>query len=143
MLSLICGHMVRPVPDSRAKRGLAMAVVTFTLGATAAGHAQPAPANGQPTRADNYYAAGNRIEVTTAMAGDVIVAGRLIDILQPVAGDLLAAGWRVTVSGRADDDVRLAAGEVTLNAPVSGDIPTVAGGDVTLGPLTHIGGAVG
>ena len=108
MRSLRCGNTARSMLNSRPRRVLAMWVVTFAVGATAAGHAQSSAANSQPVRADNYYAAGNRIEVTAPMAGDVIVAGRQIDIRQSVAGDLLAAGWRVTVSGRADDDVRVA-----------------------------------
>jgi hypothetical protein len=108
------------------------------LVATIGAHAQP-PISGQPVRADNYYAAGNRIQITTPMPADVIVAARQIDIVQPVAGDILAAGWRVALSPRADDDVRIAAGEVSVNAPVTGDL-TAAGGDVTLGPQTHVNG---
>ena len=84
--------------------------------ATIGAHAQP-PISGQPVRADNYYAAGNRIEITTPMPADVIVAARRIDIVQPVAGDILAAGWRVALSARADDDVRIAAGEVSVQRP--------------------------
>ena len=72
-------------------------------------------------RPDNYYAAGNRVEITAPMAADVIVAGREIDIARPVAGDILAAGWRVVLSDRADDDVRIAAAEVNVDAPVAGE----------------------
>ena len=139
MRSLRSEHTTRSLVDDCARRGLALSVVALALGATAAGQVQPPAGNSQPPRADNYYAAGNRIEVTAPMAGDVVVAGRQIDIFQLVAGDLLAAGWRVTVSGPAEDDVRIAGGEVVVNAPVTGDL-TVAGGDVTLGPQTHVGG---
>jgi hypothetical protein len=45
----------------------------------------------------------------------------------------------VALTARADDDVRMAAGEVTVNAPVNGDL-TVAGGDVVIGPHTHVSG---
>lgn len=129
----------QPTLAARARRGVATSIVTIALAATAGAQA-PAPiANSQPVHGDNYYAAGNRIEITTPMAGDVVVAGRQIDIVQPIAGDILAAGWRVVLSGRADDDVRIAAGEVDVNAPVGGDL-TVAGGDVTIGPQTHVSG---
>jgi hypothetical protein len=92
-----------------------------------------------PPRADNYYAAGNRVEITTPMGADVIVAGRQVDIARPVAGDILAAGWRVLLSDRADDDVRIAAAVVNVDAPVAGDL-TIAGGDVTIGSRTCVSG---
>ena len=123
---------------AHARRAVTTSILTIALVATIGAHAQP-PISGQPVRADNYYAAGNRIEITTPMPADVIVAARRIDIVQPVAGDILAAGWRVALSARADDDVRIAAGEVTVNAPVTGDL-TAAGGDITLGPQTHVSG---
>jgi len=124
---------------SATRRLGAIAFITIALAATTGVYAQPPAANSQPAHADNYYAAGNRVEITTPMPADVIVAGRQIDIVQPVAGDILAAGWRVVLSARADDDVRIAAGEVTINAPVTGDL-TLAGGDVTIGPQAHVSG---
>lgn len=110
-----------------------MVIIGVTLGAQTPG------AEDRSSRPDNYYAAGNRIEITTPMARDVVVAGREIEITQSVAGDVLAAGWRVLLSGRADDDVRIAAGEVVVNGPVAGDV-TLAGGDVTLGSNARVGG---
>jgi hypothetical protein len=92
-----------------------------------------------PQVAENYYAAGNHVAITTPMPRDVIVAGREIEITQPVSGDILAAGWKVTLSAPAQDDVRIAAGEIRLNAPITGDV-TIAGGDITLGPDTHVSG---
>jgi ethanolamine utilization microcompartment shell protein EutS len=123
---------------AHARRGVTTSMLTIALVATIGAHAQP-PISGQPVRADNYYAAGNRIEITTPMPADVIVAARQIDIVQPVAGDILAAGWRVALSARADDDVRIAAREVSVNAPVTGDL-TAAGGDVMIGPQAHVSG---
>lgn len=90
-------------------------------------------------RPDNYYAAGNRIEIAAPMPADVLVAGREIEIREPIAGDILAAAWRVTLSARAEDDVRIAGSEVVVNAPVSGDV-TIAGGAIALGPQAHVGG---
>jgi hypothetical protein len=122
----------------RLTRGMAMSITMIALAAATA-HAQAPPANTEPERTDNYYAAGNRVEITGPMAADVIVAGRQVDISQRVAGDILAAGWRVALTGPADDDVRIAAAEVVVNTTVAGDL-TVAGGDVAIGPLTRVSG---
>jgi len=133
------GSIVRSLIAGRAGHGPALSVVALALGSMAAGPAQPSTEPSQHVRGDNYYSAGQHVEITAPMPGDVVVAGRQIDIAQSVAGDLLAAGWRVTLSAPADDDVRIAGGEVMVNAPVTGDL-TAAGGDVTLGPQTHVGG---
>lgn len=99
--------------------------------------AAQSPATGP--RPDNYYAAGNRIDLAGPMDGDVVVAGRTVVIGQPVAGDILAAGWHVRLAAAASDDVRMAAGTVAIDAPVAGDL-TVAGGDVTTGAATLVSG---
>src|SRR5689334_17829459 len=118
----------RNAADSRYVRlATVLLAATFTVSASA----QPTTPSDRPARPDNYYAAGNRVEVTTSKSGDVVVAARQIEIAQPVGGDILAAGWRVALSARADDDVRIAGAEVSVNAPVAGDL-TAAGGDVTL-----------
>jgi cytoskeletal protein CcmA (bactofilin family) len=120
-------------------RSIALFISTLVIIPAAGLQSQAPAADRQSARADNYYAAGNHVEITTPMAADVIVAGRQIDIARPVAGDILAAGWRVVLSDRADDDVRIAAGEVNVDAPVAGDL-TIAGGDVTIGPRTSVSG---
>lgn len=88
---------------------------------------------------ENYYAAGNRLEVRGPILGDALLAGREIIINQPVDGDVLGAGWRVTLNAVAHDDVRLAGGNVTLAAPVDGDV-TIAGGAVTTGGAVRVAG---
>lgn len=109
-------------------------IATFVAAlGTAAGAQAPA------ARPDNYYAAGNRVDIAAPMAADVIVAGRDVTIRQPVAGDIAAAAWRLELSAKADDDVRLAGMDVLIDAPVTGDV-TVAGGTVTLGPHAIVGG---
>jgi cytoskeletal protein CcmA (bactofilin family) len=95
----------------------------------------------QHRSSENYYAAGNRIDITTPIDGDAIIAGRLININEDVSGDVLAAGWRITLSHRVSDDVRIAGAEVNVNAPIDGDL-TAAGGDVTVGKNSHITGRV-
>jgi cytoskeletal protein CcmA (bactofilin family) len=101
--------------------------------------AQPNQPAGLPPPPDNYYAAGNHIEIRGPILGDAVLAGRDLEIRQPVDGDVLGAGWRVTLSGAAHDDVRIAGGNVRLEAPIDGDV-TVAGGDVTSGPQVRVGG---
>ncbi|MEZ5417988.1 MAG: polymer-forming cytoskeletal protein [Vicinamibacterales bacterium] len=98
------------------------------------------PATGAaPARPDNFYQAGNRVDITQPLEGDAVVAGRTVTIGQPVGGDILAAGWDVTLAAAARDDVRMAGGTVRLDATVAGDT-TLAGGDVELGPNTHLMG---
>jgi len=130
---------VRSRSAARLASGVAISIVTLGLVSAAGGPAQPPTPSSESPRADNYYAAGNHIEITTPMSADVIVAGRQVDIAQPVAGDILAAGWRVVLTGRADDDVRIAAGEVMVNAPVTGDL-TIGGGEVTVGSHARVSG---
>jgi hypothetical protein len=125
--------------ETTVKTTIATFIAVAALAVTA-GAQPPRPAESEiPPHPDNYYAAGSRVEISTAKSGDVVVAGRRIDILQPIGGDILAAGWRVALSGAADDDVRIAAAEVSVNAPVRGDL-TVAGGDVNLGSETRVSG---
>ena len=56
----------------------------------------PAVVPATPLNGD-YYAAGNRIDVSRPIDGDVVIAGRTLTITKPVAGDILAAGWHVTL----------------------------------------------
>lgn len=137
-----------PAPSPAARRGrswvagwLGTLVAAALVQAPVAGQA-PAAA-GQPppavTRPDNFYQAGNRVEITAPLEGDAVVAGRTVRIGQPVGGDILAAGWDVTLAATARDDVRIAGGTVRIDAHVAGDT-TLAGGDVELGPNTHLMG---
>jgi cytoskeletal protein CcmA (bactofilin family) len=88
---------------------------------------------------ENYYAAGDRIEVTVPIGGDVIVAGRHVEITETVSGDVLAAGWLVSFTGRTPDDVRVAGADVKLDGVITGDL-TAAGGALVTGPRTHVTG---
>jgi len=95
----------------------------------------------QQRSSENYYAAGNRIDITTPIGGDAVIAGRLININEGVLGDVLAGGWRITLSHDVSDDVRVAGAEVNVNASIDGDL-TAAGGEVTVGKDSHIAGRV-
>lgn len=113
---------------------VALLVAVLTVFVTTAARAQVPGA-----RPDNYYGAGSRVDITTAMPADVIVAGRDVTIRQPVAGDIVAAGWHVTLTAKAEDDVRVAGSDIQIEAPIAGDL-TAAGGTVTLGPAAAVGG---
>jgi hypothetical protein len=118
-------------------RLMLLTTTLFAFGVVAAAQA-PSPSN-TTARADNYYGAGNHVDITAPMPRDVVVAGRYVDIRQSVAGDILAAGWHVSLTATADDDVRMAGGTIMVNAPIKGDL-TVAGGDVTVGEAAKIAG---
>jgi cytoskeletal protein CcmA (bactofilin family) len=125
--------------SARPSRWLWAAVVLIALlalGARLFGQAGEAALTPPP---ENYYAAGNRLEVRGPILGDALLAGREIIINQPVDGDVLGAGWRVTLNAAAHDDVRVAGGNVTLTAPVDGDV-TIAGGEVATGPAVRVAG---
>ena len=115
---------------------LAAAALIVLVGGVAA--AQTPPTSAAPVT-DNYYGAGNRIDIKTPVGGDLVIAGRVLNIAEHVDGDVLAAGWRVALLKDVSDDVRIAGGEVEINAPIDGDL-TVAGGDVTVGPMTRVAG---
>ncbi len=133
------GLVARSFPFLALARAVAIVTAAAVFVAPVPGGAQPSAPGAPPPAADNYYAAGSRIEVTSPMSGDVVVAGRDIELQQPIAGDILAAGWRVRVAGAVDDDVRVAAGRVVIDAPVAGDL-TAAGRDVFVGANTHVRG---
>jgi hypothetical protein len=116
---------------------LTLLAMVLAFGVVAAAQA-PLPSD-MPARPDNYYAAGNHVDITAPMPRDVVVAGRYVDIRQSVGGDILAAGWHVALTAKADDDVRMAGGTIIVNAPVNGDL-TLAGGDVTVGESAQIAG---
>jgi cytoskeletal protein CcmA (bactofilin family) len=101
--------------------------------------AQPDESAPLPPPPENYYAAGDHIEIRGPILGDAVLAGRDVEIRQTVDGDIFGAGWRVTLSGAAHDDVRIAGGNVRLEAPVDGDV-TVGGGDVTTRPQVRVAG---
>lgn len=116
--------------------GFTVGLATIAFAAVAGLSAQEPATSVHP---DNFYAAGNRIDITSPMGADVIVAGRTIDIAQPVAGDIAAAGWHLRLSAPAHDDLRMAGGDIAVDAAVGGDM-TLAGGEITLGASTHVRG---
>jgi hypothetical protein len=81
---------------SHATRGLTVSLAMVAFVMTAGAQERMPTTEGQRARADNYYAAGNRIEITAPMAGDVVVAGRQIEIVRRSQATSSPAGgmWR-------------------------------------------------
>jgi hypothetical protein len=65
------------------------------------------PGTSEEAFPENYYSAGDRVDVGVPVDGDVVLAGREVHISKTVWGDVLAAGWRVSFAGETPDDVRI------------------------------------
>lgn len=88
---------------------------------------------------DDLYAAGERVQVRSAVRGDVVAAGGEILVTGPVTGDVLVAGGEIDIRGDVQDDVRAAGGRITIEGRV-GDEVVAAGGAVRIEPGAAVGG---
>src|SRR5262245_52647975 len=122
-----------------AGRLLEASLILLLAASNAAAQARGSTVSPSQPVAENYYAAGDRIEVTVPIEGDVVVAGRNVEIAGSVSGDVLIAGWHVSFTGRTPDDVRVAGADVNLDGVITGDL-TAAGGALITGPRTHVAG---
>lgn len=66
----------------------------------------------------DYFAVGQRVEISGTVNGDVYVAGGQVLIDGQINGDLLAVGGTVNISGNVTQDARIAGGQVTLSGPI-------------------------
>jgi cytoskeletal protein CcmA (bactofilin family) len=96
----------------------------------------------------DYFAYGERVEISGTVNGDVYVAGGQVLVDGRINGDLLATGGTITIAGTVAQDVRAAGGQITVNGTVGRNL-TVAGGNVDLsesavvrGGLVSAGGRV-
>ncbi len=90
----------------------------------------------------DYFAYGERVEISGTVNGDVYAAGGQILVDGKINGDLLAAGGKVNIAGTVSQDVRIAGGQITINGKIGRNL-TVAGGNVELThPATIRGGIV-
>ncbi len=90
----------------------------------------------------DYFAYGERVEISGTVNGDVYAAGGQILVDGKINGDLLAAGGKVNIAGTVSQDVRIAGGQITINGKIGRNL-TVAGGNVELThPATIRGGVV-
>jgi cytoskeletal protein CcmA (bactofilin family) len=78
---------------------------------------------------DDFYAAGEIINMESKINGDFVVAGSEIRVRDSLQQDLLVAGGDVFIMGPIGDDVRAMAGKLTISNDVADDV-IVFGGEV-------------
>lgn len=89
----------------------------------------------------DYFAYGERVEISGTVNGDVYAAGGQILVDGTVNGDLLAAGGAITISGTVSQDARIAGGQIAINGPIGRSL-TVAGGNVDVNDSALVGRSV-
>lgn len=89
----------------------------------------------------DYFAYGERVEISGTVNGDVYAAGGQILVDGTINGDLLAAGGAITISGTVSQDARIAGGQIAINGPIGRSL-TVAGGNVDLNDSAAVGRSV-
>lgn len=89
----------------------------------------------------DYFAYGERVEISGTVNGDVYAAGGQVLVDGVVNGDLLAAGGTVIISGKISQDARIAGGQVTINGEIARNL-TVAGGNINLTNTAVVHGGV-
>ncbi|TDS16847.1 polymer-forming protein [Maribacter caenipelagi] len=80
---------------------------------------------------DDFYMAGENIDVNAIIDGDLVLAGSNITVKDTVHQDLIVAGGEIIVKGFIKDDIRAAGGKLTIDAEVGDDI-IIAGGEVLI-----------
>jgi cytoskeletal protein CcmA (bactofilin family) len=88
---------------------------------------------------ESLFVAGNNVDVSSEVFGDVFCAGQTVTVSGTVHGDIICAGQTVTITGAVDGDVRLAGQTVTVSGNVSGNA-TVASQAFTLSSTSRVGG---
>ncbi|MEW6681360.1 MAG: hypothetical protein AB1451_00345 [Nitrospirota bacterium] len=89
----------------------------------------------------DYFAYGERVEISGTVNGDVYAAGGQILVDGTINGDLLAAGGAITISGTVSQDARIAGGQIAINGPIGRSL-TVAGGNVEVNDSAAVGRSV-
>lgn len=71
---------------------------------------------------NNYYAAGNSIEIYGTVNGDIFVAGDNITIdSENINGDVFAAGNNISIKGKINGSLRLAGQRMDVSGEVAGN----------------------
>ena len=97
--------------------------------------------SGEEVTSDYYIKAGEIVEISGTVNGDVVVAGGQVFIDGVVNGDLLAVGGILNISGEVTQDLRVAGGQVTLSGEV-GRNASMAGGNIEITKEAVIGGGL-
>ncbi len=90
---------------------------------------------------NDHFAAGNSLQIDTAVAGDLIAAGGSVDVIATVEGDAVLTGGTVAVSKRIGQNFYGAAGKLFVN-DVVGRNARVTGGQVTFSQVSEVVGNV-
>lgn len=96
---------------------------------------------GEVINKDFYTTAGDVVEISGTVNGDVLAAGGQILIDGTVNGDLLATGGSIVLSGNVSQDARLAGGQISVSGTVGRNL-TVAGGNVELANNSSVEGGI-
>ncbi|MEO8444911.1 MAG: polymer-forming cytoskeletal protein [Gammaproteobacteria bacterium] len=88
---------------------------------------------------DDLYAVAGDVRIESSVAGAALLAAGRTDISGDVDGDVILAAGRVDLAGGVGDDLRAVAADVQVTGFVI-DQATIAGGTVTIGPGSAIGG---
>jgi len=97
---------------------------------------------------NDTYMAGEEVNITTAVNGNLNVAGGKVNIGSTIAGDLQVAGGEVAVTGGVRDNMRVLGGEVSISGRVNGTLTVVSGqvhiekNAVVVGGMLVAGGSV-
>lgn len=90
---------------------------------------------------EDYFAAGQKVQVSGTVNGDVYVAGGTVIIDGTVNGDVIATGGTVTITGTVNGNIRAAGGTLNLGAQVGRNV-SVAGGTIVIEPSSKIKGSL-
>ncbi|MBD3670811.1 MAG: hypothetical protein HUJ29_08550 [Gammaproteobacteria bacterium] len=89
--------------------------------------------------AEDTYAAGGTIFNAASIEGDLVASGGNLLIDGTIGEDALLVSGDLNVTAGIGDDLRAMAGTLVINADVGGDI-VIAGGQISIGPSTRVGG---
>ena len=90
---------------------------------------------------DFYISAGDVVEISGTVNGDVVIAGGQLLIDGVVNGDLLAVGGTVNLSGEVTQDARIVGGQLNVTGKIGRNL-TVVGGNIDIGKTAEIGGGL-
>ena len=90
---------------------------------------------------DNYFAAGELVNVVGTVNGDAYLAGGNLIVEGTVNGDVLAAGGNITIKGNVTGNVRVAGGQINISGTVGRNI-TAVGGQITILDNAEVGGSL-
>ena len=92
---------------------------------------------------DDLRAFGGDVNIESSVGGELFATGGNVTLTRAavIAGPANVFGGNVTVEGRVDGALSASAEKIKINGEVRGDVH-LAGGDVELGPLAKIGGAL-